>query len=64
MDKIYEASKGSENKKEVTEREVINLGLSGGFLSNFKRLKIGEEMFNYELMTNFKRIKQHSLSSG
>ena len=53
----FEASKGSDKTTTMTYSEISSLMLSEGFMSLLKRLKIGEELFNYDVMTNFKRIE-------
>jgi len=49
----------NKNNKEVimTHREVAELMLSGSFMSMFNRLKIGEKMFNHDIMSDFERIE-------
>ena len=56
-EKLYEVSKGSNNKTEMTHSEVSKMLLSGGFMSMFNRMKIGEEMHYQDKMLNFKRLK-------
>ena len=56
-EKKYKASKGSNNEIEVTHTQVSEMLLSAGFMTMFKRLKIGEKMFNHDIMTEFERIK-------
>jgi hypothetical protein len=57
MEKVYEVVKNNNKKIEMTESEVSSMLLSAGFMSMFKRLKIGEEMYNHDLNSDFKRIK-------
>ena len=56
-EKIFKASKGSENVWEVTYSQVSEMMLSAGFMSMLNRCKIGEKMFNHDIMTEFERIK-------
>jgi len=56
-EKKYKASKGSNNEFEVTYTQVSEMLLSAGFMTMFKRMKIGEKMFNHDIMTEFERTK-------
>jgi len=49
----------NKNNKEaiMTHREVAELMLSGSFMAMFNRLKIGEKMFNHDIMSDFERIQ-------
>ena len=44
-------------KKVMTEKEVYALLLPSGFTSMLMRMAIGDSMFHYDTMTNFKRIQ-------
>ena len=55
-EKLYEVSRGSV-KEEMTYSQIQEMLLSPGFMEIFKKLKVGEEMFNQDKMLNFKRLK-------
>jgi len=41
---------------EVTYSEIFKYKLSAGFMSMLENMKIGECMFNYDIMIEFERI--------
>lgn len=55
-EKIYELEQNSKSEK-LTESEVYALLLPAGFMSLLVRMKVGESMFHYDTMTNYKRIQ-------
>ena len=55
-EKLYEVGKGSV-KEEMTYSQIQEMLLSPGFMDVFKKLNIGEEMYNQDKMLNFKRLK-------
>jgi len=55
-EKIYIVS-NDKTKTEYTYSDVSNMLLSGGFMSVFDKLKVGEKMYYNELRLEFERIK-------
>jgi len=56
MEKIYKVIKNGKIV-EMTHSAVSKLLLTPGFMSIFNDLKVGERMFNNDLMVEFERIK-------
>ena len=54
--KIFELEQNSKTEK-MTENEIYELLLPGGFTNMLMRMKVGESMFHYDTMTNFTRVK-------
>lgn len=44
------------NESELSEK-MSTADVSAGFYSNLKNLKVGESMFHYDMMAEFKRIE-------
>ena len=53
--KKYLLKKG-EQELELSYSEIAKYQFSAGFMSMLENLKIGEKMFNYDLMAEFTRI--------
>ena len=51
-EKTYELENNS-NKKTLTESQVYDLMLPGGFTSMVVRMKVGDSLFHYDTMTEY-----------